>query len=106
LKNRSSISNSLFRDSTYTSEWIQEYFVVNPPSSWFTKYPNWRQYDMGAMLVEVLTALKGPGSTMEIWKLMGTNQTFNQAFEKVYGISFEKALPIISKAIALQLGKS
>ena len=106
LKNRNSISNSLFRDSTYTSEWIQEYFVVNPSSSWFTKYPNWRQYDMGAMLVEVLTALKGPGSTMEIWKLMGTNQTFNQAFEKVYGISFDKALPNISKAIALQLGKS
>ena len=106
LKNRNSISNSLFRDSTYTSEWIQEYFVVNPPSSWFTKYPNWRQYDMGAMLVEVLTALKGPGSTMEIWKLMGSGQTFNQAFEKVYGISFDKALPIISKAIALQLGKS
>ena len=106
LKNRNSISNSLFRDSTYTSEWIQEYFVVNPPTTWFTKYPIWRQYDMGAMLVEVLTALKGPGSTMEIWKLMGTGQTFNQAFEKVYGTSFDKALPIISKAIALQLGKS
>ena len=106
LRNRNSISNSLFRDSTYTSEWIQEYFVVNPPPSWFNKYPNWRQYDMGAMLVEVLTALKGPGSTMEIWKLMGTGQTFNQAFEKVYGTSFDKALPIISKAIALQLGKN
>jgi hypothetical protein len=43
---------------------------------------------------------------MEIWKLMGMGQTFNQAFEKVYGTSFDKALPIISKAIALQLGKS
>ncbi len=105
-KYRRSVTNDLFRDTTITSTWIQEYYVVNPPSSWFTKYPNWRQYDMGAMLVEVLTALKGPGSTMEIWKLMGSGQTFNQAFEKVYGISFDKALPIISKAIALQLGKN
>ena len=106
LRNRKSISTELYRDSTFNSQWIQEFFVVNQPPTWFDKYQSWRQYDMGAMLVEVLTALKGPGSTMEIWKLMGSGQTFNQAFEKVYGISFDKALPIISKAIALQLGKS
>lgn len=106
LKNRKSISTDLYRDPTFTSGWVQEFFVVNQPESWFNKYISWRQYDMGAMLVEVLTALKGPSSTMEIWKLMGTGQTFNQAFEKVYGTSFDKALPIISKAIALQLGKS
>jgi hypothetical protein len=106
LRNRKSISTELYRDSTFNSKWIQEFFVVNQPPTWFNKYQSWRQYDMGAMLVEVLTALKGPGSTMEIWKLMGTGQTFNQAFEKVYGISFDKALPIISKAIALQLGKN
>jgi hypothetical protein len=37
---------------------------------------------------------------------MGTGQTFNAAFETVYGTSFDKALPIISKAIALDLGRS
>jgi hypothetical protein len=37
---------------------------------------------------------------------MGTGSNFESAFEKVYGISFAKALPIISKAIALQLGRS
>ncbi len=105
-KNRRASSNDLYRDSAITSAWIQEFFLVNQTTAWFNKYPRWRQYDLGAMLIETLTAIKGPGSTMEIWKLMGTNQTFNQAFEKVYGISFDKALPIISKAIALQLGKS
>jgi hypothetical protein len=43
---------------------------------------------------------------MEMWKLMGTGQTFNAAFEKIYGTSFDKALPIISKAIARDLGRS
>jgi hypothetical protein len=99
LKNRKSISTELYRDSTITSEWIQEFFVTNQPSSWFN-------YDLGAMLVEGLTALKGPGSTMEIWKLMGTGSSFESAFEKVYGISFTKALPIMSKAIALELGRN
>ncbi len=105
-KNRRASSNDLYRDSAITSAWIQEYFVVTQTSEWFNKYPRWRQYDLGAMLVETLTAIKGPGSTMEIWKLMGTGQNFNQAFENIYGISFDKALPIISKAIALQLGRS
>jgi hypothetical protein len=31
---------------------------------------------------------------------------FPVAFEKVYGISYAKALPIMAKAIALQLGRS
>ena len=105
-RNRQASSGELYRDSAITSAWIQEFFVVNQTSAWFSKYPRWRQYDLGAMLVETLTALKGPRSTMEIWKLMGTGQNFNQAFENIYGISFDKALPIISKAIALQLGRS
>jgi hypothetical protein len=60
---------------------------------------------MGAMFVEALVAIKGPEPTMEVWKLTGNGLKFPQAFEKVYGISFEKALPIISKAIALELGR-
>ena len=56
-------------------------------------------------MIEVLTALKGPSSTMELWKLSGTGLRFNEAFAKIYGTSFEKALPIISKAIALELGR-
>ena len=106
LRNRRSISEGLINAPAINSAWIQEFFIVNQPQSWFNNYESWRQYDLGARLVEVLTAIKGPGSTMEIWKLMGTGQTFNSAFEKVYGTSFDKALPIISKAIALDLGRS
>jgi hypothetical protein len=58
------------------------------------------------MLIEVLTAVKGPASTMELWKQCGSGMKFKDAFEKVYGMSFDKALPKISKAIALQLGRS
>ena len=105
-KNRRDVSQDLFRDSKITSQWIQEFFVTSQPSSWFSKYDRWRQYDLGGMLVEVLTAIKGPASTMEVWKQCGSGMKFPDAFEKVYGISFEKALPSISKAIALELGRS
>ena len=106
LRNRRASSQDLINRPAINSAWIQEFFVVNQTQAWFNNYESWRQYDLGARLVEVLTAIKGPGSTMEIWKLMGTGQTFNQAFENIYGTSFDKALPIISKAIALQLGRS
>ena len=105
-KNRRDVSPDLFRDSKITSQWIQEYFTLNQTSAWFDKYDRWRQYDLGGMLVEVLTALKGPASTMEVWKQCGSGMTFAAAFEKVYGMPFDKALPIMAKAIALQIGKS
>ena len=105
-KNRRPSSEGLYRDAKITSQWIQDYFVVNPPASWFNQYDRWRQYDLGSMLIETLTSIKGPGSTMELWKQCGAGMSFKDAFEKVYGTPFDKALPAISKAIALQLGRS
>jgi hypothetical protein len=104
--NRRESNEGLYRDSKITSSWIQEYFVVNPPSSWFNQYDRWRQYDLGSMFIETLVAIKGPAATMEVWKQCGQGMTFKAAFEKVYGTSLDNAMPAISKAIALQLGRS
>jgi len=43
---------------------------------------------------------------MRMWQLASTGMNFEQAFETVYGLPFSRALPIMSKAIALQLGRS
>jgi len=106
LAEKRNSSIELFRDPVYTSQHIEKYFVFNAPSDWQANYPRWRQYDLGAMFVEILMALKGPDATMEMWKLAGTGVNFTVAFEKVYGIPYAKALPIMAKAIALQLGRS
>ena len=106
LSFRRESSSPIFNDSKITSQWIQEYLGANPDLTWYRKYNRWTMFVMGAMFVEALVAIKGPESTMEVWRLAGTGLKFPQAFEKVYGISFEKALPIISKAIALELGRS
>jgi len=106
LRLRNTTSGGLFQDSKYDSKYIEEYFVINPNREWGNKHNRQRQYDLGGMFIEILTALKGPDSTMEMWKLAGTGIGLESAFEKVYGISFAKALPIMSKAIALELGRS
>jgi hypothetical protein len=106
FSNRRAVSQGLFSNKIVNSQWIEQYFSTDPLSVAFNEYDRYRQYDLGGMLVEVLTAIKGPASTMEVWKLCGTGLKFNEAFEKVYGASFDSVLPKISKAIALELGRS
>ena len=106
MKERRATADMLYRDANFNSDYIQKYFVFNAPEDWRLRYQQWHQYDLGAMFVEILTALKGPESTMEMWRITGTGVNFPEAFERVYGVSFEKALPIMAKAIALELGRS
>jgi len=106
LSSRKEVIQELIKGPKYTSDYMQEFFSVKQNEDWYKKYDSWRQYDIGSMFAEILVAIKGPASTMEMWKLAGSGIKFEDAFEKIYGISFAKALPIMSKAIALQLGRS
>ena len=99
-------SGVIFQDSRFNSTHIQNYFVFNAPTDWQANYDRQRQYDLGAMFVEILVALKGPDLSMEVWKLCGTGMKFPEAFERIYGTTYEKALPLMAKALALQLGRS
>jgi hypothetical protein len=56
------------------------------------------------MLVEILVAIKGPDSAMEVFKESVNGTGFEPAFQKIYGSSFQSVLPIISRTIALELG--
>lgn len=103
-KRRGEASSDLFRDSSYSAEFIKEYFEVNAPDSWRTKYEGWRQYDLGAMFIEILVALKGPDSLMQLWSNAHAGMGFADSFKETYGIAFDKALPIMAEAIALELG--
>jgi hypothetical protein len=99
-------SDEIFNNPKFNSTHIQNYFVFNAPSDWQKNYERWRQYDLGAMFVEILVALKGPDASMEMWRIASTGVNFDVAFERVYGLSYATALPIMAKAIALQLGQS
>ena len=104
MSERAANAEELFRLPKFNSQHIENFFVFNAPEEWRKTYERWRLYDLGAMFVEILTALKGPDSTMEVWRVANSGVKFDVAFEKVYGISFSKAVPIMAKAIALQLG--
>jgi hypothetical protein len=99
------VLSELFRNATFYKAYIESYFVIYGSDDWQKTHNNWRQYDLGSMFVEILVALRGPDSTIEMWKLAQTGVGFSEAFKQIYGTNFEFALPIMAKAIALQLGR-
>jgi hypothetical protein len=64
-----------------------------------------RIYDLGYMTVEALASIKGIESTMQVVVGVSQGLTFNQSFEKVYGISWNDAAPILAKVISAQYSK-
>jgi hypothetical protein len=84
-------------------EQVQSFLsIYNYSSNWST-YPYAMKYQMSARIIEILVALKGPDSLTEVYEYMATSKTFEQAFEHVYGISYEAAKPIITSIVVDQI---
>jgi hypothetical protein len=103
-KYRKESSGQIFNNSTWNAKYIEGYFQTNLTNEWDSKYPRGRQYDLGAMLVEILVAIKGPDSAMQVFRESVNGGGFESAFQRIYGSSFQSVLPIISRTIALELG--
>ncbi len=76
--------------------------IYNYSTNWST-YPYAMRYQMSARIIEILVALKGPDSLTEVYEYMATEKTFEQAFEHIYGISYEAAKPIITSIVVDQI---
>jgi hypothetical protein len=101
---RKEASGGIYNNSTWNAKYIEGYFQTNLTNEWDAQYPRWRQYDLGAMLVGILVAIKGPDSVMQVFSESVNGGGFESAFQKIYGSSFQSVLPTISRTIALQLG--
>jgi hypothetical protein len=58
------------------------------------------QYNVGAKVAEALVVLKGVDSILEFDRLGAQGQTFENAFQTIYGISWAEAKPILVEAIS------
>ena len=71
-------------------------------SEWGT-FDNSYAYQLGFSVSEVLVALNGPESILELFTQLGDGVKFEEAFKSIYGIDWEKAIPILAKTIAKNL---
>ena len=105
LENQYSKSSSI-----YTSEYINTYLNPNPIFSpnqdnwaYWSKYDNQELYALGFMVTEILVNIKGIDSYMKLYQDVGAGESFVQAFQEIYGLSWAAACPIIADAMAAEI---
>jgi hypothetical protein len=54
---------------------------------------------MGSHLSEIFTAIKGPSVLLDFHEQMSRKVTFTDAFQNIFGISWQSAQPEIAKVI-------
>jgi hypothetical protein len=59
-------------------------------------------YDIGFIAVEALVSIGGISSTFEVLDKYASGMTFDVAFEKVYGITWANAKPILARVVSKQ----
>lgn len=57
-------------------------------------------YSIGYFSVEALASIKGVDSPIEVIKLVSDGSTWDEAFLKVYGITWKEAAPIVAKTVS------
>lgn len=99
---RQRIIGGLVGNPEITQSWLIDF--ISPASgliNWqvWDKYDGWRVYDVGMLVTEVLASLKGPEAPMSLSLEVGNGLSYEKAFEKIFGISWKTAVPMIAKII-------
>lgn len=85
-----------------TEEVLNDFLQLRHYSTNWNNFPYAFKYEISARIIEILVALQGPDSLIQLMNLMAEKNTFDKAFEIVYGIPYLEAIPIISKVVADQ----
>lgn len=107
-------SHSKFRNSTRYKFWVDQ-VIPNFSIDWLNSYLNisnlgkdWSDAGfrtggankvMGAFLTEIFVSLKGPSVMLEFHEQMSKKISFTDAFENIFGITWQSAQPELAKVI-------
>ena len=88
------------RNKKYTEKWIANFIKPADKKVWSDSETAFHIYDIGALICEIFTAIKGPGINIQIYEDISDGMTFEQSFEKQFGQSWDSAVPLIAKSIS------
>jgi hypothetical protein len=88
------------KSKKYTEKWILNF--IKPPDTkiWSDPDTAFHIYDIGALISEIFTAIKGPAINIQIYDDIADGMTFEQSFEKQFGMKWDAAVPLIAKSIS------
>jgi hypothetical protein len=86
---------------TFNLAWINNFLDIKNMTT------TWRQMDMmgnigftfGPRVMQIMIAIKGPAVMFDLTNLMSQGSTFDQAFQKEFGVNWMSAEPTIAKTI-------
>lgn len=91
---------NVLRSPKRDKAWFEAF--INPESNQF-----WIQYDssgeiynVGFLITEIMSAIKGPGVQMDIIKLIAGGKSMDEAFESIFGGSWKSAVTAIAELIS------
>ena len=89
----------------YTEKYLAEYLRQSISETRGSQYDSWLSYTLGSRFIEVLVAIRGQESLLKLNYELSSKIGFAKAFENVYGISWNKAVPILAKVVASDLAE-
>jgi hypothetical protein len=73
--------------------------INEDPWGWTAQWPTQRVYDVGALVYQVLIAVKNPEAILLLMKDISKTHDFNKSFQNIYGISWNEAEPLVAESI-------
>jgi len=93
------------RERRFTEAWIANF--IKPPDTkiWMDPETQWHLYDLGMLVSEIFTAIKGPAINIQIFRDISSGMTYEESFEKHFGVKWTDAVPLLAKSISKLAGK-
>jgi len=87
--------------TNFNITWINKFLdISNADTKWRSNYlMNQVGYKLGTRISEMLVALKGPTIFTQLDNLMAQGKSYDQAFQSIFGTSWESAQPTIAKIL-------
>ena len=89
-----------------TEELLTKFLSLSNYANNWNDFPYGMKYEVSNRVIESLVAIKGFESIMEIYKYQAQDHTFEEAFQYVYGISYNRAVPLLAKIVAEQFAQN
>ena len=88
------------KNKKYNEKWIQTFIKPSNTKIWSSEDTQWHLYDVRMLICEVFTAIKGPAINIQIFEDISDGMTYEQSFEKQFGMKWDTAVPLIAKSIS------
>ena len=93
------LGENLKLDSKFYFDYLKYDPSIEPLWKYTDQWDNQRAYDIGSYVCQVLVALRGPQSIMELYGDYLKTEDFNLSFQNIYGMTWDEAHPIIAESI-------